>query len=219
MQSHIVNNNTLVSLSRVSFAYDRNLILQDVNLVVDNHDFVVITGTNGGGKTTLLRLLLRLLTPTSGAVEYYQRCESVTHLSIGYLPQKNSIDNHFPIVVEEVIRSGLYATKSLDRNERRLRVQMVMEQLHLTALAQRPIGELSGGQLQRVLLGRAVVSRPQLLVLDEPFSYIDDTFVTHICEMLQQIKSHTAVVMVTHQPALVLPMATQTYVIEEGRLR
>ena len=214
------DNNTLVRLTDVALFYERRQVLADVNLTVSDRDFIVVTGVNGGGKTTMLRVLLKLLPPTSGRVAYYDQGKEVNALRIGYLPQKTAIDSSFPISVEEVIRSGLYTLdKSLQNtcNEKE-RVDVVMEELELTALAQRPIGELSGGQLQRTLLARAIVSSPQLLVLDEPLSYIDELFAPRIYNMLSRLSLHTAIIMVTHHPAAVSSMATQVVRIENGKL-
>ena len=214
------DNNTLVRLTDVALFYERRQVLADVNLTVSDRDFIVVTGVNGGGKTTMLRVLLKLLPPTSGRVTYYDHGKEVNALRIGYLPQKTAIDSSFPISVEEVIRSGLYSPdKSLQNtcNEKE-RVDAVMAELELTALAQRPIGELSGGQLQRTLLARAIVSSPQLLVLDEPLSYIDELFAPRIYDMLSRLSSHTAIIMVTHRPAAVSSMATQVVRIENGKL-
>lgn len=213
-----ITDNILVALSNVSFSYERMPILQDINLVVKQNDFIVIKGANGGGKTTLLKLLLKLLKPSNGNVEYYMNGLPVSYLSIGYLPQKNTIDNRFPITVEEVVASGLYADKHLDKTQQKSRVQTVLNELQLLHLADRSIGELSGGQLQRTLLGRAIVSQPRLLVLDEPFSYIDEAFTPQICSLLQKMMTRTAIVMVTHRQASVLPLATQVYTVEGTRL-
>lgn len=218
MPLHNIDNNILVTLSQVSFSYEHTPVLQDVDLVVREHDFIVITGANGGGKTTLLKLLLRLLKPSKGLVEYHVNGEHAQSFSVGYLPQKNAIDSHFPITVEEIVQSGLYAEKSLDKQEQKLRVRAVLEELQLLHLAHRTIGELSGGQLQRTLLGRAIVSQPRLLVLDEPLSYIDEAFIPHIYTILRRMMSHSAIVMVTHQPASVQSLATQVYTVDDRRL-
>ena len=214
------DNNTLIRLTDVALFYERRQVLANVNLTVSDNDFVVVTGVNGVGKTSMLRVLLKLLPPTSGRVAYYTDGKEVESLRIGYLPQKTAIDSSFPISVEEVIRSGLYAParSAQDTLGEKERVNAVMEELELTALARRPIGELSGGQLQRTLLARAIVSSPQLLVLDEPLSYIDELFAPRIYDILSRLSSHTAIVMVTHQPAAVSSMATQVVRIENGKL-
>lgn len=204
------SNNIIVRLQDVSLSYGHTLVLQGVNLEIDARDFVVVTGANGGGKTSLLRVMLKLIAPTSGQVMYLDNGVEIDNLHIGYLPQKNAIDNRFPISVEEVVASGLYAVdKPMSKVERMQQVRHTLQQLELEQLSHRHIGELSGGQLQRALLARAIISRPRLLVLDEPLSYIDEVFAPRIYDILSQLSAHTAVVMVTHRPALVTRLATQ----------
>lgn len=212
-------NNILVSLSDISVSYDGMPVLQHCSIDVAKDDFVVVTGPNGGGKTTLLRAMLRLLKPDAGTVCYCNDRVEVEHLNIGYLPQKNAIDSRFPISVGEVILSGLYDKKShLSKREQQERLKAILKDLGLEQLECRPIGELSGGQLQRVLLGRAVVALPQLLVLDEPLSYIDGEWCERIYDMLARWKNDMAIVMVTHYPERVAGLATKSLHIERGVL-
>lgn len=212
-------NNILVSLSDISVSYDGMPVLQHCSIDVAKDDFVVVTGPNGGGKTTLLRAMLRLLKPDAGTVCYCNDGVEVEHLNIGYLPQKNTIDSRFPISVGEVILSGLYdKTSHLTKREQQERLKAILKDLGLEQLECRPIGELSGGQLQRVLLGRAVVARPQLLVLDEPLSYIDGEWCERIYDMLARWKNDMAIVMVTHYPERVAGLATKSLHIERGVL-
>lgn len=210
-------SNIILSLTDISVSYDRVPVLQHCNIDVAGDDFVLVTGPNGGGKTTLLRVMLRLLQPDSGRVEYYDNGQKTERLHIGYLPQKNAVDSRFPISVREVVESGLYDKKHImTQSQRRERFDAVLEELGLERLKNRPISALSGGELQRVLLGRAVVSQPQLLVLDEPLSYIDGEWSERIYSLLARLKSEMAVVMVTHYPERVAHLATQSFGIERA---
>lgn len=211
---------SLIVLENVCLSYDNREVLRGIDLVVSRGDFVVITGPNGGGKTSMLRVMLKLLSPTSGHVRYYRGGEEVDHLKIGYLPQKNAIDSRFPITVSEVVASGLYSS-GLRRGRLtgawQLRIEETLELLGIEELASRSIGRLSGGQLQRALLGRAIISRPELLVLDEPLSYIDEAFGVRIYSLLERLSHETTVVMVTHRPAKASSMATQMLYVDRGQ--
>lgn len=210
----------LIVLEKVCLSYDNREVLWGIDLVVSRGDFVVITGPNGGGKTSMLRVMLKLLSPTSGHVRYYRGGEEVDHLKIGYLPQKNAIDSRFPITVSEVVASGLYSS-GLRRGRLtgawQLRIEETLELLGIEELASRSIGRLSGGQLQRALLGRAIISRPELLVLDEPLSYIDEAFGVRIYSLLERLSHETTVVMVTHRPSKASSMATQMLYVDRGQ--
>lgn len=214
------DNNMLVALNDVSLNYETTPVLRHIDMRVCKNDFIVITGVNGCGKTSILRVLLKLTKPSAGEVVYYQNGLEVERLSIGYLSQKNILDSRFPIRVEEVIASGLCTSNGThyDKNEVAKCVAQVMEELELTPLAHRSIGKLSGGQMQRTLLGRAIISQPQLLVLDEPLSYIDEAFTPHIFEILARISKQSAVIMVTHFPTFVESLATQMLKVEQGHL-
>ena len=168
--------NKMIELDSVAMQWDNHIALQNVSLTINEGDFLAITGPNGGGKTTLLRLILRLIKPTSGKVIYRSHGKEVENLEIGYLPQKNQIDSRFPITVEEVVSLGLMSQKKLSKQERKEKVSQTIALMGLEEHANRLIGELSGGQLQRTLLGRAIVSNPRVLVLDEPLSYVDKSF-------------------------------------------
>ncbi len=145
-----------------------------------NVDFLGIIGPNGGGKTTLIRCMLGLLKPTAGKITYYGADHSQlpalnSQFFMGYLPQYNTIDRKFPISVEEVILSGLSSKKSLISKftaRQHEKVHAVIARMDWKS-GERAIGQLSGGQLQRALLGRAIVSDPSVLILDEPSTYID----------------------------------------------
>ena len=162
---------SLLSIRGLSAAYDGRTVLHDVNLEVYERDFLGIIGPNGGGKTTLIKCILGLLRPTGGEIVKHHE-----PLTTGYLPQYNSIDRSFPISVLEVILSGLSSKKSLIsrfNDPQREKARQVILRMGLEGLEHRAIGQLSGGQLQRALLGRAIISDPQLLILDEPSTYID----------------------------------------------
>lgn len=199
---------TILSLQDVSTGYEKKRdILSHVNLTISEHDFLGIIGPNGGGKTTLIKLIMGLLRPRQGEVKYFRNGARCKELRTGYLPQYNHLDSKFPITAHEVILSGLNREKSIWKpfsKEQKKRVCEVEEYLELTALAESPLGTLSGGQMQRVLLARAIVSRPELLVLDEPNTYIDAHFQARLYSLLEEMNHHCAIVLVSHDLGTVL---------------
>ena len=189
-------NETLVEIKNVDFSYGAVPLLENVNFTIKNNDFIGIIGANGSGKTTLVKLVTGELAPCKGTV--INNCKE----SIGYLPQYAAIDKHFPISVREVVETGLMTPRNVWRlrltaDERR-RVDAIMQQMELTAVAGMPIGQLSGGQLQRAMLARAIVSRPRLLLLDEPETYLDTDSGQRLLQLLEKINDHCAVVIVSH---------------------
>lgn len=209
----------LVKLNDICLIYDDRTILHHIDLQIEKGDFIVLTGPNGGGKTSILKVLLKLIKPTSGTVQYYSNGTESRQLHIGYLPQKNTIDSQFPITVQEVVASGLYRGRYMHRmsHDEMSRLQDVLEQMGIADLKERHIGALSGGQLQRALLGRAIISQPQLLVLDEPMSYIDEAYVERIYQILAQLSTQTTIIMVTHRPHKVANLASRTILVDKGR--
>lgn len=203
----------IISLSDISKKWDDKTVLDNINFDVRRGDFIAITGPNGGGKTTLLRIILRLLKPSRGSVTYYRYGEPVHDLSIGYLPQKNMIDSRFPISVEEVIASGLIA-ESPGKEETRRRVEEVTRLMGLENHSGASIGNLSGGQLQRALLGRAIIGRPKVLVLDEPLSYVDKRFEHYIYDLVAELSQTTTLLLVSHEMSTIAGMANRHLIID-----
>lgn len=199
----------ILRVKNISFRREDRQILQNVNLDVHKGDFIAITGPNGGGKTTLLRIVLNLIKPTSGIVEFVGK-----RSAIGYLPQKNMIDSHFPMTVQEVVESGLLGCKKLSNSEKKELVEATLTRIELPEFAHRPIGKLSGGQLQRVLLGRAIIASPSLLVLDEPLSYIDKHFEAHIYRLLAEIAPNCTILLVSHEMSMIASMANRHLIVD-----
>lgn len=206
--------NKMIELDSVAMQWDNHIALQNVSLTINEGDFLAITGPNGGGKTTLLRLILRLIKPTSGKVIYRSHGKEVENLEIGYLPQKNQIDSRFPITVEEVVSLGLMSQKKLSKQERKEKVSQTIALMGLEEHANRLIGELSGGQLQRTLLGRAIVSNPRVLVLDEPLSYVDKSFEGRLYDIIAQLAKHTTIILVSHEMTRIATMANRHIIID-----
>lgn len=197
----------IITLEHVFAGYEEKVALQNVSLEVFDHDFLGVIGPNGGGKTTLMRVILGMLKPFSGKVSYFREGRQVPEITIGYLPQYNDIDRQFPISVEEVVLSGLSREKKLFasfKDAHRQQVEQTLEKLGMNDFAQRPIGSLSGGQLQRVLLARAIVSRPEVVVLDEPNTYIDKRFQEQMYQMLDVVNRDCAIIIVSHDVGTIL---------------
>jgi zinc transport system ATP-binding protein len=202
----------LIELDKVSAGYDGKTVLHNISLQISEGDFIGITGPNGGGKTTLIKVLSGLLKPTSGTVRRFGGGQ----LRLGYLPQISGIDRKFPISVGEVLLSGLLsaADRRRVRAEHRQRIAEVLSLVGMEGAENRPIGELSGGQLQRILLGRAIAATPQLLVLDEPESHLDKSFEERFPALLQAVSRQSAIVLVSHSLASVAPLIRTTLFVE-----
>lgn len=188
----------ILQVSNASAGYGKELVLRDVSLEIYDNDFIGIIGPNGGGKTTLLKLLIGQLKPFSGEVRHFANGEGSL---FGYLPQAGQIDRSFPISVMEVVLSGLLANRGLLGRYGSRQRSNALEYLGLVGiehLKDRSIGELSGGQLQRALLCRALISNPRLLILDEPNTYVDSKFEGELYELLRELNRRMAIVMVSH---------------------
>lgn len=202
--------NKLIEIRHLFAGYEsKPNVLRDVSLDVFDNDFLGIIGPNGGGKTTLLKTILGLKKPTSGSIDFFDDARKVPSLNIGYLPQINQIDKKFPICVADVILSGLTPSgKFIKRYTARDRhkVAFVAEQMGVENLLKRPVGELSGGQLQRVLLGRAIVDSPRLIILDEPNSYVDKLFETNFYKLLGEINKDIAIILASHDIGTIIAL-------------
>lgn len=185
----------LLKINNVCLSYGERHVLCHINEQINDTDFIVLTGPNGGGKTTLLRLVAGLLQPTRGTIE---RKEGTI---VGYLPQYRHIDRQFPTTVHDIVLSGLSCRKRLWQRfsaEHHAKVDNVLHTFQLDDLSQRPISDLSGGQWQRTLLARAFVSEPDLLLLDEPETHLDEASRTELYDLLAQQNEQRAIVVVSH---------------------
>ena len=195
-----MKNNKIIGLKNVSAGYNGETIIEDVSLEIFGNDFIGVIGPNGAGKTTLIKTILRLITPYKGEINYFFKARK-SEAPIGYLPQVNTIDNRFPITVKDVIMSGLLSRKKLIKRftkEEKQKADILIKQMKIEKIASKPIGELSGGQTQRVFLCRAIISDPELLILDEPNTFVDNKFESELYEILKKLNEKMAIVVVSH---------------------
>lgn len=192
----------VISLENVSFTYNHSpTILKDINFKVTAGEFIGIVGPNGGGKTTLLKLMLGLLEPNTGTVKILGKSPEQSSQLIGYVPQFSSFDRDFPISVAQVVLSGRLGKTSIFGNYTatdKEKVSAILEQLEISHLLKKSIGELSGGQLQRVMIARALACEPEILFLDEPTANIDIHSEKNIFDLLKLINQNTTILMVSH---------------------
>jgi zinc transport system ATP-binding protein len=191
----------ILEIKDVTAGYDDEVVLRDINLVINENDFIGIIGPNGGGKTTLLKVILGLIKPYRGVVRFNDDLRKKTFQSVGYLPQINMIDTSFPITVIDVVLSGLMSREGiLSRysGKQKELAENLLDQMGILYLKKKNIGELSGGQLQRVYLCRAIISSPSLLMLDEPNTFVDSRFETDFYGILKRLNREMAIIVVSH---------------------
>lgn len=203
---------SVVEISELSFAYDKQLILENVNLLVEEKDFLAIIGPNGGGKSTLLKLILGINTLDKGKISVLGKTPKKSLTQIGYVPQNTNVNTDFPIKVIEVVMMGHVEGKrplfGYGKHEV-LCAMGALEQVGMADFAQTKIGSLSGGQRQRVMIARALCAHPQILILDEPTSSIDITGQREIYELLKVLSEHITIIVVSHDISVILEYANK----------
>jgi len=192
----------VIDLEGVSFSFDgRNPVLEDVTLSVQALEFASVIGPNGGGKTTLLKLILGLLDPSAGRIRVLGTSPARARHRIGYMAQHSTLDPSFPVRVLDVVLMGRLGPRRLagpfDRTDVAA-ASAVLDRVGLGSLERRPFADLSGGQRQRVLLARALASSPELLLLDEPASGLDQKVELDFFDLLRELNQTTTIVLVSH---------------------
>lgn len=191
----------VIELEQIWAGYPKNPVLQDINLTVHALDYIGIIGPNGGGKTTLFKVLLGLLSPQRGRVTILGRSPHQGRRHIGYVPQIIHFDQNFPISVGEVVQTGRLGNRRWGRQcnrQDRIIVEQALAQVGLLDLQQYPVSELSGGQLQRVYIARALATEPQILLLDEPTANLDSQVSQAIYDLLWELNQWVTILMISH---------------------
>jgi len=191
----------IIEIKDLCFSFNGHTVLKDVSLTVYRGDFLALIGPNGGGKTTLLKLMLGLFKPDRGVIRVFGKLPREVCHRIGYVPQTIHTNRNFPISVLDVVLMG-----RLERSKQRAAysgadraaVQRVLERLEMWEHRNRPIGELSGGQQQRVFVARALVSEPEVLFLDEPTANVDSQGQSDLYAFLEEINKTVTILVVSH---------------------
>jgi zinc transport system ATP-binding protein len=191
----------IIDIQNLNFSYNRQPVLRDVNLSVDQGDFVAMIGPNGGGKTTLLKLMLGLLSANSGVVRIFNRSPQDVSHRIGYVPQDVHINKNFPVSALDVVLMGKLKPgrrRSRHSHQDRRAALNALDQVELKNYRDHRIGELSGGQKQRVFIARALVTDPELLILDEPTASIDTKGQNDFYSLLKELNRTITIIVVSH---------------------
>ncbi|MCK5475688.1 MAG: metal ABC transporter ATP-binding protein [Candidatus Pacebacteria bacterium] len=195
-------NKPIITIKNLSFAYQKeNKILKNINLEVFENDFLGIIGPNGGGKTTLLKIVLGLLKPDKGSILVFNKKPKKVRDFVGYVPQFLKIDLDCPVSVLDIVLMGILSKKSIFQKYNKEDLKLAKQALKfvdLWKLKDKQIGELSGGQRQRVYIARALIRDPKLLILDEPTASIDEKSEKEFWELLKDINKNSAVIIVSH---------------------
>ncbi|CZE46445.1 metal ABC transporter ATP-binding protein [Campylobacter geochelonis] len=201
-----------ISVENLNFGYDENLVLKDINFEYKKSDFLSIIGPNGGGKSTLLKLLLGLLTPHSGSIKVYGKNPTEISSSLGYVPQHIPLNLSFPISVLEVVLMGQIGKKLFgfyDKADKE-KAMNALELVGMQEFKNRRISALSGGQRQRIYIARALCSDAKILLLDEPTASIDVRGQAEIYELLKELNfKGTGVIMISHDTNIAINFATK----------
>ncbi len=207
----------VITLKNVDFAYDDLLILDNVNLSIYQGEFIGIFGPNGGGKTTFLKLLMGFLKPSSGSIHVLGSSPKNARKQLGYVPQSTRVDKQFPISVLEVVLGGalsLLSPLGFYPKKVKKRAEEALVKVGLIDYRDRPFGTLSGGQAQRVLIARSIISEPQILLLDEPTASVDPEAEQEIYNLILELKQSMTILMVTHDLQTVIKNVERLFCIQ-----
>lgn len=202
----------MIEIKNLSFAYEKQKVLENISLSVEAKDFLAIIGPNGGGKSTLLKLILGINTHKEGEISIFATCPKNSLDKLGYVPQNTNINIDFPIKVIEVVMMGHVGGKrplfGYGKSER-LCAMGALTQVGMAEFSERKIASLSGGQRQRVMIARALCASPQILLLDEPTSSIDIAGQRDIYELLKVLNQSITIVVVSHDISVILEYANK----------
>lgn len=203
---------SIVQIKNLNFSYGKDKVLEDVNLTVEQNDFLAIIGPNGGGKSTLLKAILGINSIVDGTITVLNSQPSKSLSKIGYVPQNTNVNIDFPIKVIEVVLMGHVGEKrplfGYGQDETMCALG-ALERVGMKEFAEQKIGSLSGGQRQRVMIARALCAHPEILILDEPTSNIDVEGQRQIYDLLKELNNHITVIVVTHDISVILGYASK----------
>ncbi|SHO81615.1 Zinc ABC transporter, ATP-binding protein ZnuC [hydrothermal vent metagenome] len=202
----------ILEIKNLSFAYEKDIVLEDINLSINEKDFLAIIGPNGGGKSTLLKLILGLNSSRSGTIKIFNEKPSKNIENIGYVPQNTNINTAFPIRVIDVVLMGYSKTKFLNFGYSKKEKNIALDSLDKVGMKKYSnckIGSLSGGERQRVMIARALSSNPKILILDEPTANIDVNGQKKIYELLKNLNKNITIIVVSHDISIILGYASK----------
>jgi len=202
---------TALNIKHLTFAYDRDIVLDDISMTVSDNDFLAIIGPNGGGKSTLLKIILGILAPQKGTIEVLGDKPKKSLALIGYVPQNTNVNIDFPIKVLDVVMMGYGKRERLfgySPNEINL-AHLALEKVGMSSYENVKIGSLSGGQRQRIMIARALISDTKILLLDEPTSSIDAKGQKEIYQLLKILNKDIPIVVVSHDISIILEYASK----------
>jgi len=212
---------SVLEVKNLSFAYEKDLVLKDINISINEREFIAIIGPNGGGKSTLLKLIMGELEPKSGEIKIFNKPSKASRELIGYVPQNVNVNLDFPIRVIDIVMMGnprqhrerlslIDRLFSMRYNDIEWRcAYSTLEQVGISNLIKRGIKELSGGQRQRAMIARALCAHPKILILDEPTSSIDFEGQKQIFKLLKELSSDLTVIVVSHDLSVISNYATK----------
>jgi zinc transport system ATP-binding protein len=208
-----------LKINNLTIKYDQTIAVSELNFSVEEGEFIAIAGPNGGGKSSLIKAILNLLPVAKGSIDIFGQDYRNAKGLIGYIPQQSLFDPQFPMTVRDVVLMGRLPASMgffhrFNREDER-RMQEVMEELKIANLCHRPIGELSGGQKQKVLLARALVSDPKMLILDEPTASLDPPSRKQIYDILKELNKKMTIVMISHDDDHIFDYTTSVVYINK----
>ena len=204
----------LIKINDLFYKYNKTDVLENINLSIKNDDFLAIIGPNGGGKSTLLKLILGLLTPQNGKIQ-----KKIKNNQIGYVPQNTNLNIDFPITALEIVLMGHISSKKKIFGYSKEDIACAMDSLNKVSMqdfANSKIGDLSGGQRQRVFIARALCSNPKVMLLDEPTASIDVKGQQEIYELLRELNKTICIVVVSHDLSILLNYAKNVAHVNRG---
>jgi len=212
MPLQVKNSMSVIDIENLSFSYDGDIVLENINLHVEELDFLAIIGPNGGGKSTLLKLVLGINKSKKGTIKVFGKSPSKNLSLIGYVPQNTNVNTDFPIKVIEVVLMGHVGSKNplFGYGKDEIACAMgALSQVGMQDFSQSKIGSLSGGQRQRVMIARALCAHPKILILDEPTSSIDIKGQKEIYELLKLLNQSITIIVVSHDISVILEYANK----------